>query len=76
MSMSARETFDFLNLNIHGVVQDTVHVVLIWAKTVWITVGHFSSDEDASGFTESGPERIVDMLDSIDTKAIDWNSVS
>jgi hypothetical protein len=49
---------------------------LVRAKTVWITVGHFSSDENASGLTESGPERIVDMLDSIDTKTIDWNGVS
>ena len=59
-------------MHVHGVVENTIHVVLVRAKTIWIAVSHFASHENASGLFKSGPECSVNMLDCIDTKAINW----
>lgn len=50
----------------HGIIQDTIHIILIVAGVRWISIKDLSDRIDASSVIEGGPKGLLDMLHGID----------
>jgi hypothetical protein len=55
---------------LHGVIQDTVNVVLIVAGVSWISIENLPDSVYACCVIEPRPEGLLDMLHSIDAQSI------
>lgn len=57
-------------VTLHGVIQDTVNVVLIVAGVNWISIENLPNSVDACCVIESRPKGLLDMLHGIDAQSI------
>ena len=56
---------------VHGVVDQTLHVVLVIADITRIATEDFTDREDASGLGKPGPKVLFNVLDGVQTETID-----
>lgn len=55
---------------LHWIVQHAVQVILIWAGVGRVSIIDLASAENTRGIVESWPESFIDMLSSINAKAV------
>jgi hypothetical protein len=58
--------------SLHGVIQDSIHNLLIGTCIVGITVENLAYAVDARGFVIARPEGLLDMFDRVDAETIDF----
>ena len=66
-----RATEDIADRVIHGVVEKSGQMVLIWSNIGWITIEAFSHLEDASSFSVFRPKVCWDLWNSINSNTIE-----